>query len=239
MSRLRKVSKCFSWELESIDFRRVSFSRTHGFCAYASNHGQCSRYLMDENDSHRFWGRRLNIEFGALHGFVDTLLKSPKNLRLLQLNFDSLVHDIDTRRWVLQPAITSRKASHPCRMDLLHMSLDSEKMDAFLGDGPLFLTLGAPVMIRGTWKEALRIMRQNFKHDDLNLEMRRRSGFPLCMRGLQGLVVGGIQYAEGAECMDEDEYANALGSWEGLGDDSHALDYVNHNREDNPFSGHS
>ncbi|KAH0433849.1 hypothetical protein CcaCcLH18_05601 [Colletotrichum camelliae] len=197
--------------------------------------------VTDEDGISRSWGRRMNIEISALHGFVNTLLQSPRSLEWLQLNFESLAREGNTRGWFAQPVMTSRKASHPCRMDLLHVSLDSETMDTFLGDGPLFLTLGAPVIKNGTWMEALRIMRQKFKHDDLSLGMRRQSSFPSCMRGLRGLVVGGIQYADGAECreMDEGDYSDVFGEWGGLGDDSHAMDYIHHERDDDPLSGYN
>ncbi|KAK2760580.1 hypothetical protein CKAH01_05266 [Colletotrichum kahawae] len=67
------------------------------------------------------------------------------------------------------------------------------------------------------------------------------SSFPSCMRGLRGLVVGGIQYADGAECreMDEGDYIDVFGEWGGLGDDSHAMDYIHHERDDNPLSGYN
>ncbi|KAJ0275668.1 hypothetical protein COL940_008682 [Colletotrichum noveboracense] len=146
-------------------------------------------------------------------------------------------------------------------------------MDAFLGDGPLFLTLGAPIMKHGTWMEASTIMRQKFKHDDLNLEMRHQSSLSSCMRG-------DIQFANGGECdgmnvfdyddtfgdpkgsgknsgmdqddyvetfdeverssddggMDEDDNVETISESEGSGFDSPAMDYIHHERDDNPLS---
>ncbi|KAF0329455.1 hypothetical protein GQ607_003404 [Colletotrichum asianum] len=202
--------------------------------------------VTDGDGISNFWPCRSADEDKALDGFIDTLLSS-ESLGWLQLNFEDLILEKGAGGWFLPAVMKPRRTSHPCRMDLLHVWLDSGMMDAFLGDGPLFLTLGAPIMKHGTWMEALTIMRQKFKHDDLNLVIRRQSSLSSCMRGMHGLVVGDIQFVNGGECdgMNVFDYDDTFGDPKGSGKDRgmdqddyvETFDEVERSRDDGGMDG--
>lgn len=205
-------------------------------------------FALEDVDSGSFhmWPVRSDAMVESLDGFLGILLSS-KKLEWLQLAFESLAFEARMRGaeyYVLPAVMKCREVCRPWRMDLQDIGLDSGKMDTFLGNTPFVLALQRPHMCRGTWMEALSIMRQKSNPDDVK-EMRPPLGLPPDNYKVKGLLVRLFIFPNGAECnvisTEMGEYEKVFGAAgpDRRGEDGQAMDYMHHKRDDNPLSGYS
>lgn len=186
--------------------------------------------LLARDDVNRIWEPRSEEELKHLDGFLDALLDT-KSLNQLTLDFTSLMHEtylnFSVGDWYLPSIMKPRQWARPLLLLFHAVCIDSTRLNSFIGDGPMhFREFKNICMARGTWTEALDVMREKY---DLSAYDAPKTSFTAThsLFDLRGAEVG---------LMDDDEQHAAFETTiSGRPSTLRAYRYIKHETETNPF----
>ncbi|KAI8217362.1 hypothetical protein K4K53_009223 [Colletotrichum sp. SAR 10_77] len=186
--------------------------------------------LLARDDVNRIWKPRSEEELKHLDGFLDALLDT-KSLNQLTLDFTSLMHEkylnFSVGDWYLPSIMKPRQWAQPLLLLFHAVCIDSTRLNSFIGDGPMhFREFKNIYMARGTWTEALDVMREKY---DLSPYDAPKTSFTAThsLFDLRGAEVG---------LMDDDEQHAAFETTiSGRPSTLRAYRYIKHETETNPF----
>ncbi|KAK2754911.1 hypothetical protein CKAH01_05925 [Colletotrichum kahawae] len=187
--------------------------------------------LLAEDDVNHIWDPRSEKELEALDVFLDALLDT-KSLKQLVLDFVALMNEkyfnFSGGNWYLPSIMKPRQWARPLLLEFNAVCIDSTRLNSFIGDGPMhFREFKDIFMARGTWTEALDVMREKY---DLSAYDAPKTSFTAThsLFDLRGAEV---------DHMDDDEQLDVFDTMYSRCPPSalHAYSYIKHETEDNPF----
>lgn len=195
------------------------------------------------------WPPRSAEQLAALDGFVDCLLSSD-SLKAFDLDFEALrcENARSSGSWYLPSLMKARPWPNLRKIRLKSVCLSSLELDGFLRKGPLLIAEMKQIhMARGTWAQALDIMREKYDPD-----WKHKHSWMTVDDGLKGLSVHGSiweaskwESASGAECATMRargvyertfEAGVPTGEYYSLDRDGYgqAQKYISHQQDQNP-----
>ncbi|KAH0426724.1 hypothetical protein CcaCcLH18_10154 [Colletotrichum camelliae] len=186
--------------------------------------------LLADDDADHIWEPRSEKELEALDVFLDALLDT-KSLKQLTLDFLALMYEkyfnFSDTNWYLPSIMKPRQWARPLLLEFNAVCIDSTRLNSFIGDGPMhFRQFKNIFMARGTWTEALDVMRENY---DLSDEDAPKTSFTttFSLSNLRGAEVDHMDDVEQQDAF-EDTFSSRPSAL-------HAHAYINHRTDDNPF----